>query len=215
MSNHVWLHKPIVPLWQMAASMKLLGVSTLACGCRRRCSRRRRSWLTYAIGRELLRDRRAGADRGGAAGVQPGDHVARARVRLQRPRRHRVLVLGRAGGLVPRPRDAHRLASRGRSPRASRRGSRSSRKTYPAFIVTGIALLAWLLPLRGFADAGRVALQTHATSLILLGATLLTAAPWTLWTASAIPARVRHEQLQRLPSPDARTSRHGPRRGTA
>src|SRR5437016_1135732 len=29
-ANHVWLHKPIVPLWQIAASFALLGVSTLA-----------------------------------------------------------------------------------------------------------------------------------------------------------------------------------------
>src|SRR5688572_20280739 len=54
LSNHVWLHKPIVPLWQMAASMSLLGVNTLAMRLPSAILATAAAWLTYAIGRELL-----------------------------------------------------------------------------------------------------------------------------------------------------------------
>src|SRR5215212_9111485 len=51
--NHVWLHKPIVPLWQMAASMALLGTTPLAMRLPSAILSTAAVWLTYAIGFEL------------------------------------------------------------------------------------------------------------------------------------------------------------------
>src|ERR1700676_3448114 len=56
--NHVWLHKPILPFWQIALSFALLGVNTFALRLPSAILSTAAAWLTYLIGKELL-DRRA------------------------------------------------------------------------------------------------------------------------------------------------------------
>src|SRR5262245_60425556 len=55
--NHVWLHKPILPFWQIAISFVLLGVNTLALRLPAAILSTGAVWLTYRIGVELF-DRR-------------------------------------------------------------------------------------------------------------------------------------------------------------
>jgi 4-amino-4-deoxy-L-arabinose transferase len=56
--NHVWLHKPILPFWQIALSFALFGVDTFALRLPSALLSTGAAWLTYLIGKELL-DRRA------------------------------------------------------------------------------------------------------------------------------------------------------------
>ena len=55
--NHVWLHKPILPFWQIALSFAVLGVNTFALRLPAVILSTGAAWLTYLIGKELL-DRR-------------------------------------------------------------------------------------------------------------------------------------------------------------
>ena len=201
MSNHVWLHKPIVPLWQMAASMKLLGVNTLAMRLPSAILATAAAWLTYAIARELLNDRRPALIAAAIQGFHPvitslvhgyvfSDHVDIALlfwvelsvfflVRAMRSGSFSWTILAGAA-----------------------QGIAFLSKTYPALVVTGIALLAWLLPLRGCPAAQAPKSANRNASrfkgrhlLILIAATLLTAAPWTIYCIVNFPREFAHEQL--------------------
>ena len=57
-ANHVWLHKPILPFWQIALSFAVLGVDTVRVAFARGILSTAAAWLTYLIGKELF-DRRA------------------------------------------------------------------------------------------------------------------------------------------------------------
>jgi len=58
-ANHVWLHKPILGLWQIAGSYWLFGVNTWALRFPSVLISAAAVWLTYLIGKELL-SRQAG-----------------------------------------------------------------------------------------------------------------------------------------------------------
>ena len=58
-ANHVWLHKPILGLWQIAGSYWLFGVNTWALRFPSVILSTLAVWLTYLIGKELL-SRQAG-----------------------------------------------------------------------------------------------------------------------------------------------------------
>ena len=58
-ANHIWLHKPILGLWQIAGSYWLFGVSTWALRFPSVILSTLAVWLTYLIGKELL-SRQAG-----------------------------------------------------------------------------------------------------------------------------------------------------------
>ena len=58
-ANHVWLHKPILGLWQIAGSYWLFGVNTWALRFPSVLLSTAAVWLTYLIGKELL-SRQAG-----------------------------------------------------------------------------------------------------------------------------------------------------------
>ena len=55
--NHVWLHKPILPFWQIALSFALLGVNTFALRLPSAILGTGAACLTYLIGKDLF-DRR-------------------------------------------------------------------------------------------------------------------------------------------------------------
>jgi 4-amino-4-deoxy-L-arabinose transferase-like glycosyltransferase len=193
-SNHVWLHKPIVPLWQMALSMAALGTSTLALRLPSAILSTAAAWLTYAIGRELLLDRRAPLIAATLQAFHPAitsmvhgyvfsDHIDVAFLfwtELAMWCLVRTIATGSTRWAI-----ATGVAQ----------GIAFLSKTYPAFIVTGVALVAWQLPLRGW--AGMVAPRLRGRHLItILLATFLTAAPWMLSIAIRFPREFAWEQTQ-------------------
>ncbi len=175
-NNHVWLHKPIVPLWQMAASMAMFGVNTLALRLPSAILSTAAVWLTYAIALRLL-DRRAALIAAALHAFNPSltylvhgyvfsDHVD---VALLFWVEVSIYCLVRAiDSASPTWTIAAGIAQ----------GIAFLCKSYPAFVITGIAVVAALLPLVGFTTAKRFR-GRHV--LILLAATIVTIAPWTIW----------------------------------
>ena len=193
-NNHVWLHKPIVPLWQMAASMAIFGVNTLALRLPSALLATAAVWLTYAIGVQLLNRRVALI----AAGLQAfnapitalvqgyvfSDHIDIAflfYVELA------VYCLCRAIGSG---------SSKWMIACGVAQGFAFLSKTYPAFVVTGIALVLMLLPLpRRLTSASSVEPRRREL-IVLIAATLATIAPWTIWCLIQFPREFAYEQLQ-------------------
>jgi 4-amino-4-deoxy-L-arabinose transferase len=192
-SNHVWLHKPPLPFWQIALAFAVLGVDTFALRLPSVLLSTGAAWLTYLIGRELL-DRRSALIAAILQAANPfllalvqgyqfADHIDVALlfwvevgiyflVRAMRTGSWRdVLLAGVAQGLA------------------------FLSKSYLAGIIFGLALTAWLLPLcrLGRRDSCRIG-PLHI--LGLLGATLLTVAPWVLWCLAYYPDEFWHEHTQ-------------------
>ncbi len=182
--NHVWLHKPILPMWQSALSMGLLGISTFALRLPSALLSTLAVWLTYLIGVEFLKHRAAliaataQAFSGFLMQVTHGYLFSDMMdisllfycelgiygvIRAVKTGNWRFVLLAGAG-----------------------QGLAFLSKTYPAFIVTGVALAGWLAP--SLALAKREDCHLHWQHiLVLLGSTLLVAGPWTLFTAIAYP----------------------------
>ena len=59
-NNHIWLHKPIIPLWQIAISYYILGINAFALRLPSAILSILSVFLTYMIGRELY-DKKIGA----------------------------------------------------------------------------------------------------------------------------------------------------------
>jgi 4-amino-4-deoxy-L-arabinose transferase-like glycosyltransferase len=180
LSNHIWLHKPPMAMWQIAIFYAILGVNTLALRLPSAILSTLAVWLTYLIGSRLL-DRPAALIAAFLQGFNPvilmlvngyvfSDHVdisllfwtelaifflVRA---AQTKSRTDIILCGIAQGLA------------------------FLSKTYPALIVT---LLAFAI-IRTLGGRG---------VLILLLATLLTIAPWLTWTAIRFPHEFVHENL--------------------
>lgn len=188
--NHVWLHKPILPFWQIALSFALLGVNTLALRLPSALLATGAVWLTYLIGKELF-DRRAGLIAATLQAFCPaltylvhgylfGDHVDVALLFwveasvycLTRAMRTGawgdVLLMGVVQGLA------------------------FLSKSYLGFAVTGLALTAWLAPRLGL---GRRE-GSHVRGVHLLGmlaATLATVAPWSIYCLIHYPHEFLHQ----------------------
>jgi 4-amino-4-deoxy-L-arabinose transferase len=190
-NNHVWLHKPIVPLWQMAASMAVFGVNTLAMRLPSAVLSTAAVWLTYAIALRLL-DRRAALIAAALHAFNPAltylvhgyvfsDHVDVALlfwVELSIYFLVRAIDTTSIGWTI-----AAGIAQ----------GVAFLCKTYPAFVITGIAVVAALLPLAGFANPKRFRAR-HL--LILVAVTIVTIAPWTIWCLIKFRQEFVWEQLQ-------------------
>jgi 4-amino-4-deoxy-L-arabinose transferase len=188
--NHVWLHKPILPFWQIAFSFAVLGVDTFALRLPSALLSTAAAWLTYLIGKELL-DRRAAllAATLQAAnpalvrlvhGYQFADHVDMALlfwveagmyflIRALRTGRWRdVLLAGVAQGLA------------------------FLSKSYLAAIILGVAVTARLLP--RFRLGKREDCHIGLAHLLgLFGATLLIVGPWQVWCMTHFPQEFWHE----------------------
>jgi 4-amino-4-deoxy-L-arabinose transferase-like glycosyltransferase/DNA-directed RNA polymerase subunit RPC12/RpoP len=191
--THVWLHKPILPLWQIALAFAALGVNAFALRLPSAVLSTGAAWLTYLIGKELL-DRRAALIAAGLQAVNPflvqlvhgyqfADHVDVALLfwvevgiyfltRALRTGSWRdVLLAGVAQGLA------------------------YLCKSYLSAIVFGVALTAWLLPFCGLGRREDCRIGP-AHLLGLLGATVLTAAPWLVYCLVHYPLEFGHEQAQ-------------------
>ncbi len=191
--GHVWLHKPILPFWQVALSFAVLGVNTFALRLPAAILSTGAAWLTYFIGKKLF-DRRTALLAAALQAANPflvtlvhgyqfADNVDVALlfwvevgvyflVRSLRTGSWRdVLLAGLAQGLA------------------------FLCKSYLAAILLGIALAAWLLPVCRLAR--REDCRIGLTRILgMLGATLLTVAPWVLWCATQFPREFRHEHAQ-------------------
>jgi 4-amino-4-deoxy-L-arabinose transferase-like glycosyltransferase len=183
LANHIWLHKPPMALWQIALSYSIIGVGTLALRLPSAILSTLAAWLTYLIGCHLL-DRKAALIAAALQAFNPvilmlvngyvfSDHVdisllfwtelaiyflVRA---VQSPGHANLILCGVAQGLA------------------------FLSKTYPAFLVTILAVAAFRrIKIKGL--------------LVILLSTALTIAPWLIWTAIRFPHEFAHENLQIL-----------------
>ena len=188
--NHVWLHKPILPLWTIAASYALLGVSTMALRLPSALLGTGAVALTFLIGRSLF-DRRTALIAAALQASNPAiamlvhgylfsDHVD---VSLLFWVEVGVYFLARAlrSGAWP---DV--LAA------GVAQGLAYLSKSYLAALLTGLAATAWLLPKVGLAGPGDSKLKFRHL-LGLVAATLATVAPWTIHCARNFPVEFEHE----------------------
>jgi 4-amino-4-deoxy-L-arabinose transferase-like glycosyltransferase len=183
LSNHIWLHKPPMGMWQIAISFAILGVNTFALRLPSAILSTLAAWLTYAIGCRLL-DRTAGLIAAALQAFNPvilmvingyvfSDHVdisllfwtELAIYFLVRAVQSKNLLDAAGCGVF--------------------QGLAFLSKTYPALIVTVLALAC--LKKIGWKRV-----------LVLLLGTATTTAPWLSWTAIRFPVEFQHENLQIL-----------------
>ncbi len=189
-SNHVWLHKPILPLWKIAASYAVFGVNTFALRFPSLLLATLAVFLTYLIGKRLF-DRRAALI---AAAVQAFLPVMAELTHgylfsdaidisllfwtelavyfliraMQSGSWRDVLIAGAAQGCA------------------------YLSKSYLALIVTGIALAIWLAPALRLGRRENIALRGRHL-LGLTAASLVVALPWTISTAIRFPQEFHYE----------------------
>lgn len=188
--NHVWLHKPILPFWQIALSFVVLGVNTLALRLPSALLSTGAAWLTYLIGKDLL-DRRAAFVAAVLQAISPfllklvhgyqfADHVDVALLFwvevgvyfLVRSLRTgywcHVLLAGAAQGLA------------------------FLCKSYPAAIIFGVALTAWLMPICRMGTRSECKISSGRL-LGLLAASVVVAGPWVVYCVINFPDEFWHE----------------------
>ena len=194
--NHIWLHKPILPLWQGALSYWFFGVNTFAFRFPSVILSTLAVWFTYLIGVELLTRRAALIAALVQAfswfimqlvqGYQFSDAIdisllfycelgVYGVIRAVKTGKWRfVLLAGLAQGLA------------------------FLSKTYPAFIVTGVALAGLLAPRFRLAKQENVHLRGQHI-LGILGITVIVAGPWMLYTATQYPIefKIEHDYIFR------------------
>jgi 4-amino-4-deoxy-L-arabinose transferase len=188
--NHVWLHKPILPLWTIAASYAILGVNTLALRLPSALLATASVALTFLIGRRLF-DRQTGLTAAGLQAINPAiqrlvqgylfsDHIDISLLfwvelgvyfvvkAAETGRWSNVLAAGVAQGLA------------------------YLSKSYLAALLTGLAVTAWLLPRLGIVSPDDSKWKfRHVAGMV--AATLATVAPWTIYCAWAFPIEFAHE----------------------
>lgn len=195
-TNHIWLHKPILPLWQGALSYCFFGVNTFAFRFPSAILSTLAVWLTYLIGVELLTRRAALI----AALVQAFSWFIMQLVQgYQFSDAIDISLLfycelGMYGVIRAVKTGKWRfvlLAGLGQ-------GLAFLSKTYPAFIVTGVALAGWLAPRFRLAKQENVHLRWQHL-LGILGITVVIGAPWMLYTAIQYPIefKIEHDYIFR------------------
>jgi 4-amino-4-deoxy-L-arabinose transferase len=183
LSNHIWLHKPPMAMWQIAVFYAIFGVGTLALRLPSAILSTGAVWITYGIGSELL-DRKAGLIAAALQAFNPvilmlvqgyvfSDHVDISLLfwtelsiyflcRGLRTRRQIDLILcGVWQGLA------------------------FLSKTYPALIVLVLAVVA----------GRQIRLRGIVTIVV---STIAAAGPWMAWIAIRFPREFVHENFQIL-----------------
>ncbi len=188
--NHIWLHKPILPLWQICVSYWILGVSTLALRLPSAILSTFAAGLTYLIGTQFLTRRAAVIAAAIQAfsgfimqlthGYQFSDAIdisllfycelgIYGLVRAVRSGKWRfVLLAGIAQGLA------------------------FLSKSYPAFIITGVAFAVWLAPKFSLAKKEECRLRGQHILGILI-TTIFIAGPWMVYTVFQYPVEFKIE----------------------
>jgi 4-amino-4-deoxy-L-arabinose transferase len=195
LSNHIWLHKPPLAMWQIAASFAILGVNTLALRLPSVILSTLAAGLTYLIGARLL-DRTAGLIAAALQAFNPvilmlthgyvfSDHVDISllfwtelsiyflTVAMTSKKKWPLICCGISQGLA------------------------FLSKTYPALIVTPLALIALMTASQSPQSRG-VPPRNLRKFAILLITTILTIAPWMLSIAIRYPHEFLHENAEIL-----------------
>ncbi|MCI0685524.1 MAG: glycosyltransferase family 39 protein, partial [Gemmataceae bacterium] len=188
--SHVWLHKPILPFWQVALSFALLGVNTMALRLPAVILSTAAAWLTYLIGKELL-DRRAALI---AAALQAANPFLMKLVHGYQfaDTVDISLLFWVEAGVYFLTRAVRTGHWRDVLLAGVAQGFAFLSKSYLAGIILGIALTAWLLPV--FHLAKRDDCRIGPVRILgLLGATLATVAPWAAYCMVNFPDEFWHE----------------------
>ena len=190
--NHIWLHKPVLPLWQIAISYLVFGINTFALRFPSAVLSTLAAWITYLIGTQLLTRRAACI----AASIQAFSwFIMRVTHGYQFSDAIDISLLfycelGIYGVIRLMKTGQWRFALLA----GCCQGLAFLSKTYPAFIITGLALASWLAP--SFALAKREDCRLRGRHILgILIATLLIAGPWMLYTAIKYPIEFKIEHL--------------------
>jgi 4-amino-4-deoxy-L-arabinose transferase len=190
-ASRVWLHKPILPLWQIALSYLAFGVNTFALRLPSALLSTAAIWLTYAIGRELV-DRTTGLIAALLQAISPAilmlvhgytfsDHVDVSLLFWTELAMWLIARTMRTGSMLTAT-----LAG-------VAQGLAFLSKTYPALIATGVALVMWLVPqLLDRSDQSRLRAR-HLLAMLI--ATIVTAAPWFIYICICFPRQAAAENL--------------------
>lgn len=191
--NHVWLHKPILPFWQIALSFALFGVDAFALRLPAALLSAGAVALTYLIGSELL-ERRAALFAAGLQALNPfvvklvhGYQFADSiDVALLFWVETAVYFLVRSLGTA----SWRDIVCAGIA-----QGLAFLCKSYLAAIVLGLALTAWLAPWCRLCPRPRGALGP-ARLVVLLGVSCIVIGPWLIYCATEHPEEFHHEHAQ-------------------
>lgn len=188
--NHIWLHKPILPLWQICFSYWILGVNTFALRIPNVIFSTFAAGLTYLIGTQFLTRQAAAL----AAVIQAFSWFI---MRLTHGYQFsdaidisllfycEVGIYGLARAIRTGQWRFVLLAGIGQ-------GLAFLSKTYPAFIVTGVTLVIWLAP--KFVLVKKANYRLHGQHVLgVLMTTIFIAGPWTLYTAIQYPLEFKIE----------------------
>jgi 4-amino-4-deoxy-L-arabinose transferase-like glycosyltransferase len=190
LNNHIWLHKPPMAMWQIAVSFGLLGMNTLALRLPSAILSTFAVWLTYLIGVRLL-DRTAALIAAALQAFNPvilmlvqgyvfSDHVD---ISLLFWTELSIYFLVRCLAIDQKRRWLFPIFC------GIAQGLAFLSKSFPALIVTGLALVAWYFYRPRFGAR---------SFLSVLVSTLATLLPWMLWTAIRFPHEFHHENLEIL-----------------
>jgi hypothetical protein len=191
----IWLHKPPLAMWQIAISYAILGINTFALRLPSVMLSTGAVWLTFLIARRLI-DEPAALVAAALQAFAPAivmlvqgysfsDHVD---VSLLFYAEMAIYFLVRSienGGNLDAVLSgvAHGLALLS--------------KAYPALIVMGLAIFAWILFRARIADPATWRFRGRQLLFFLL-TTILTILPWTLWAWVHWPREFGYENLQQL-----------------
>ncbi len=189
-SNRVWLHKPILPLWKIAASYALFGVNTFALRLPSLILAALAVFLTYLIGRELFNKRAAFA----AAAIQAFLPVMAELTHgyLFSDAIDISLLFWTEFAIYFLIRTVKTGLWRYALLAGFGQGCAYLSKSYLALIVTGVALAAWLAPAFRLGQREDVALRGRHI-LGLIGVSLAVAFPWTISTVIRFPQEFHYE----------------------
>jgi 4-amino-4-deoxy-L-arabinose transferase len=191
--SHVWLHKPVLPFWQVALCFAALGVNAFALRLPAAVLSTGAAGLTYLIGTELF-DRRTALI---AAALQAANPFLVSLVHGYQfaDNVDVALLFWVEVGVYFLTRSLRTGAWRDVLLAGLAQGLAALCKSYLAGIILGIAVAAWLLPVcrLGRREECRIG---PVRILGLLAVTLLTVAPWLVYCAAAYPEPFWHEHSQ-------------------
>jgi 4-amino-4-deoxy-L-arabinose transferase len=188
--GHVWLHKPALPMWQIAISFAVFGVNAFALRLPSAILATAAAGLTYLIGREVF-DRRTALFATTLQAFTPAivmlvhgytfsDHVDVALLFWVELGMWLVVMATRTG-------KARYVVLAGAA-----QGLGFLCKTYPALIVTAVAGFMWVMT-----HVGRVERESSRLKfshvLMLIAAAIVTVAPWLIYCAVHYPNEFRAE----------------------
>ena len=191
--NRVWLHKPILPFWQVALSFAVLGVNAFALRLPAAILSTGAGLFTYLIGKELF-DRRTALIAATLQAVNPflmtlvhGYQFA--------DNTDVALLFWVEAGVYFLTRSLRTGSWRDILLAGLAQGLAFLCKSYLAGIILGIAMTAWLLPVCRLAKREDCKIGI-ARLLALFGVTVLTIAPWLTYCVIQYPQEFWHEHGQ-------------------